>query len=86
MGDIVSRYGVYRDLTKSPYEFKTPYGDLFKFPSQKKLEIYTREIQTELDRVGKSLDRLSLADYVPGEIVQLLYRATYKALYDKVVR
>lgn len=86
MGDIVSRYGVYRDLTKSPYEFKTPYGDLFKFPSQKKLEIYTREIQIELDRVGKSLDRLSLTDYVPGEIVQLLYRATYKALYDKVVR
>lgn len=86
MGDIVSRYGVYRDLTKSPYEFKTPYGDLFKFPSQKKLEIYTREIQTEMDRVGKLLGRLSLEDYIPGEIVQLLYRATYKALYDKVVR
>lgn len=83
---VVSRYGVYRDLRQSPYEYETPYGDLFKFPSQKKLEIYAREIQTELDRVSKFLERLHLEDIVPGEIVQLLYRSTYKALYRKVVR
>ena len=83
---VVSRYGVYRDLNKSPYEYKSPYGDSFKFPSQKKLDIYTREIQPELDRIGKMLDRLSLEEYIPGEIVQLLYRATYNALYRKVVR
>jgi len=83
---VVSRYGVYRDLSKSPYEYKNPYGDCFKFPSQKKLEIYTREIQKELDQVGKLLGRLYLEDYIPGEIVLLLYRSTYKALYRKVVR
>lgn len=83
---VVSRYGVYRDLNKSPYEYKSPYGDIFKFPSQKKLEIYTREIQKELDQVGKLLNRLRLEDYMPGEITQLLYRSTYKALYRKVVR
>ncbi len=83
---VVSRYGVYRDLEKSPYRYKSPYGDLYKFPSQKKLDIYTREIQTELDRVGKTLARLHLEDHIPGEIVQLLYRSTYKALYCKVVR
>lgn len=83
---IVSRYGVYRDLTKSPYEYASPYGDLFKFPSEKKLEIYTREIQKELDQVTKALNRLHLVDYIPGEIIQLLYRSTYKALYRKVVR
>lgn len=82
----VSRYGVYRDLSLSPYEYESPYGDIFKFPSQKKLEIYAREIQTELDRVSKFLERLHLEDYMPGEIVQLLYRSTYKALYRKVVR
>ena len=85
-GNIVSRYGVYRDLSQSPYEYESPYGDLFKFPSQKKLEIYAREIQTELDRITKMLHRLHLEDYLPGEIVQLLYRSTYKALYRKVVR
>lgn len=83
---VVSRYGVYRDLSKSPYEYVSPYGDCFKFPSQKKLEIYTREIQKELDQVGKLLGRLHLEDYIPGEIVQLLYRTTYEALYRKVVR
>lgn len=83
---IVSRYGVYRDLNKSPYEYKSPYGDLFKFPSQKKLDIYTREIQKELDQVVKLLNRLHLEDYIPGEIVQLLHRATYTALYRKIVR
>lgn len=85
MPEKISRRGVYKDLNLSPYEFRTPYGDLFKFPSQKKLDIYTRDIQTELDRVGKSLSRLRLTDYMPREIVQLVYRATYQALYDKVV-
>ena len=83
---VVSRYGVYRDLSQSPYEYKSPYGDLFKFPSQKKLDIYTREIQTEIDRIGKAVSRLHLEDILPGEIVDLLYRSTYKALYRKVVR
>lgn len=83
---VVSRYGVYRDLNQSPYRYESPYGDLFKFPSQKKLEIYTREIQTEVDRMKKALDRLQVADYLPEEIVELLFRSTYKALYRKVVR
>ena len=83
---VVSRYGVYRDLTKSPYEYKSPYGDSFKFPSAKKLEIYTREIQKELDQAGKLMDRLHLEEYIPSEIIQLLYRSTYLALYRKVVR
>lgn len=86
MSEIISRRGVYRDLSQSPYEYQSPYGDLFKFPSEKKLEMYTRDIQSELDRVSKFLDRLHLGDTIPAEIIQLLYRSTYKALYRKVVR
>ena len=82
----VSRYGVYRDLSLSPYEYESPYGDIFKFPSQKKLEIYARDIPKELDRISKTLERLHLEEYLPGEIIQLMYRSTYKALYRKVVR
>lgn len=81
---VVSRYGVYRDLSKSPYEYVNPYGDCFKFRSQKKLDIYTRDIQKEIDRVSKFVGRLGLDDYLPKEIVQLLYRTTYQALYDHV--
>ncbi len=84
--EVVSRYGVYRNLEKSPYRYESPYGDIFKFPSQKKLEIYTREIQREMDQIGKALNRLRLKDFLPDEIVQLLYRTTYEALYRKVVR
>lgn len=81
---VVSRYGVYRDLSQSPYEYESPYGDLFKFRSQKKLDIYRREIQKEIERVSKCIGRLGLEEYVPGEIVQLLYRSTYQALYDSI--
>lgn len=83
---VVSRYGVYRDLTVSPYEYTTPYGDTFKFPSEKKLEMYTRDIQGELDRVRKFADRLQLTEILPNEILALLYRSTYKGLYRKIVR
>ena len=84
--DKVSRRGVYRDLSLSPYEYQNPYGDLFKFPSEKKLAMYARDIQKELDRISKTVERLHLEDYIPGEIIQLLYRSTYKAFYRKVVR
>lgn len=83
-GNHVSRYGVYRDLNKSPYGYTTPYGDLFKFRSQKKLDIYTRDIQKEIDRVSKFIGRLGLGDHVPSEIIDLLYRKTYEAFYHRV--
>lgn len=82
--EVVSRYGVYRDLEQSPYRYESPYGDLFKFRSQKKLDIYRRDIQKEIDKVSKFVGRRDLEQYLPGEIIQLLYRTTYKALYDHV--
>ena len=82
----VTRRGVYRDLSRSPYEYQSPYGDLFKFPSEKKLTMYARDIQTELDRIEKAVSRLHLEDHVPGEIIHLLLRSTYKALYRKMLR
>lgn len=82
--EIVSRYGVYRDLEKSPYRYESPYGDLFKFRSQKKLDIYRRDIQTEIDRVSKFVGRYQLLTYLPAEIIHLLYRTTYQAIYDRV--
>lgn len=86
MSEIKSRRGVYRDLSKSPYEYQSPYGDLFKFPSEKKLEMYARDVQKELDRLNKTLDRNELWRYVPTEILQLIERSAYRAFYRKVVR
>lgn len=80
----VSKRGVYYDLSLSPYEYRNPYGDLFKFSSQKKLEIYTREITKEIDRLMKLFERNKLIDYIPYEIVQLLVRSVYCAFYNKI--
>ena len=82
----VSRRGVYRDLSLSPYEYQSPYGDLFKFPSQKKLEMYARDIEKEIERINKAIDRLHLDHYLPGEIILMLQRYTYRALYRQMMR
>lgn len=79
-----SRRGVYYDLTISPYEYKTPYGEIFKFSSKKKLEIYTRDIPKEIIRFEKFLTRNTLMAQLPCEIIQLLYKAVYKALYSYI--
>lgn len=82
----VSRRGVYYDLTLSPYEYQSPYGDLFKFSSKKKLEIYTRDIVKEIKRFDDLLDRHDLRKLVPVEIVDLIKRSVYKSFYRQVER
>ena len=84
MTEYVSRRGVYKDLTLSPYEYETPYGDIFKFSSQKKLEIYTRDIAKEINRMQKVLERNNLWNFLPDEIIQLLYKTVYRAFYRKI--
>lgn len=80
----VSRRGVYYDLSISPYEYHTPYGDIFKFSSEKKLEMYRRDIPTEIKRLEKMMERHDLNGFIPDEIVQLLVRAVYQAFYNRV--
>lgn len=82
----VSRRGVYYDLTKSPYEVITPYGDLFKFSSAKKKEIYTRDVEKEVAKIEKALDRHNLKNHLPREILDLIYRSTYRAFWKHVER
>ena len=84
MADTVSRRGVYYDLTKSPYEYKTPYGDCFKFSSKKKLEIYTRDVVKELKRLETLIERNDLQSFIPEEINQLIRKAVYSAFYNKI--
>lgn len=80
-----SRRGVYYNLNKSPYEFTTPYGDSFKFPSEKKLEIYKRDIDKEVERINKALKRLDIDKRIPNEIVNLIMKEVYRAFYYRVV-
>ena len=84
MSGVKSRRGVYYDLSKSPYEYKTPYGDLFKFSSAKKLQIYTRDIAGEIDRFYKLIERHKMGDFLPDEIVNLIIKSIYRAFYRKI--
>lgn len=84
MTDKVSRRGVYYDLTISPYEFTTPYGDIFKFSSSKKLEIYTRDISKEIKRLETLIQRNDMQSFIPDEILQLLIKAVYRSFYKKI--
>ena len=77
----VSRRGVYYDLTLSPYEYISPYGDSFKFQSQKKLDIYTRDVSKEVDKFNKLIVKHQLAEIIPDEIINLLIRAIYRSFY-----
>lgn len=80
----ISRRGVYYDLSISPYEYLTPYGDLFKFSSQKKLEIYTRDIVKEIERMEKVIERYDLTGFLPVEIIALIYKTVYRSFYRKI--
>ena len=81
---VKSRRGVYYDLSLSPYSYTSEYGDIFKFSSQKKLEIYTRDIVIELKRIDKMIERTNLNKYVPREIIKLIRRSVYKSFYHRV--
>ena len=80
----ISSRGVYYDLTLSPYEYRTPYGEIFKFSSAKKLEIYTRDIVKELDRLDKLLDRNNLRGELAKEFIQYLHRCVHRSFYKKI--
>ena len=80
----VSRRGVYYDLTMSPYEYRTPYGDVFKFSSEKKLTMYTRDILKDIQTLEKMFNKLRLHDTLDDEIVHIITRAVYHTLYYKI--
>ena len=82
----ISRRGVYYDLSLSPYEVKTAYGDIFKFSSEKKLEIFNRDAPKELKRIDTLIDRHNVRELIPDEVVTLLKRSMLKAFYKQVER
>ena len=81
---IKSRRGYYYDLNESPYEYESPYGDLFKFPSQKQLEIYSRNVQKEVERIDKALERAGCKPFLHSNTVQALYRSVYRSFYSRM--
>lgn len=82
MDKPVSRRGVYRDLSLSPYEFITPYGDIFKFPSKKKMDVYARQIALEMEKVLEALVKRDVLGRLTDESILDLERKLYIAVYE----
>lgn len=79
-----SRRGYYYDLSESPYEYESPYGDLFKFPSAKQLEIYSRNVQKEVEKIDKALERVGCKPFLHSNTVQAIFRSVYRSFYNRM--
>lgn len=79
-----SRRGYYYDLTESPYEYLSPYGDLFKFPSAKQLDVYCRNVEKEVEKIDKVFDRVGCKPFLHGNTMQAVYRSVYRSFYSRM--
>lgn len=61
--EIKSARGVYYDLNLSPYEYIDDYGTVFKFSSQKKLDMFIYRIQKREEKCFKEIDSLKQLGY-----------------------
>lgn len=80
----ISRRGVYYDLSLSPHVHTSACGDVFKFSSAKKLEIFERELPKELEKLDKIIERNTLQDWIPTEFVAYFKRQITTALYKRI--
>lgn len=80
----VSRRGVYYDLNQSPHVHTSACGDIFRFSSAKKLEIFERELPKELEKLDKIIARNALQDWIPPEFVFYFKRQITGALYKRI--
>lgn len=79
-----SRRGYYYDLNESPHGFKSPYGDFFKFPSAKQLEIYSRNVAKEIERIDKAFDRAGCRPFLHSNTINAVYRSVYRSFYKRM--
>ena len=81
----VSERGYYYNLEKSPYEWKSPYGDSYKLPSAKRLEMMETRAQAARNQVNKLLERHKLIESLPPDFVEKLHRYMIEAVYRQIV-
>jgi len=80
----VSRRGIYYNLEISPYSFTTPCGDIFKFSSPKKLEIYVRrlnELNRKIDKIVNEYEEILGIFWKENTLIKLeeeIYLYVYK--------
>lgn len=61
--EIKSARGVYYDLNLSPYEYIDDFGIVYKFSSQKKLDMFIERIKQREEKCLKEIDSLKKIGY-----------------------
>ena len=82
----VSVKGYYYNLDKSPYVWKSPYGDTFRLPSAKRLELMGKRSQEAIRKLDKLMDTHNLRDVMPPELYRLLVKYVIQAVYEGITR
>ena len=81
----ISQRGVYYDLDKSPWEYTDDLGNVFKFSSKKKLEIFCRKVKDKQNQFFSEIDNLKKLGFdVPEQYSNNLPKIP-KMIYDKII-
>lgn len=81
----VSVKGYWYNLEKSPYVWVSPYGDSYRLPSQKRLEMMEKRTEDELRRLDKLLDRNDLRRMIPEQMIDLIRHYVIEAVHRQIV-
>lgn len=81
-----SAKGYYYDLNASPYVWISPYGDSYKLPSQKRLEMMEKQVPDALHRLEKLLIAYNLRDVIPDDLARLLSKYVIEAVHASIVK
>lgn len=82
----VSVKGYYYNLDKSPYVWKSPYGDSFKLPSKKRVELMDKRVYNALTRYEKLLAAHNLESVLPDDLQRLVGRYIVQSVYEEIIR
>lgn len=81
----VSAKGFYYNLSKSPYVWLSPYGDYFKLPSAKRVEMMDKRAKEAIGRLDKLLETYELKNVLPDDLAQQLGKYIVQAVYEGIV-
>ena len=81
----ISARGVYYNLDKSPWEYTDELGNIFKFSSQKKLDIFCRKVKEKQNQFFIEMENLkNLGFEIPEQYSKNLPKIP-KMVYDKII-
>lgn len=84
MGAVQTRRGRYKIITASPWVYTRQRGGVFRFTSQKKMEIFIRKYNEREGRLDAFLNREGLVDLIPADLRVNLSSLVEESVYKEV--